>query len=232
MKKRYIHPYKEYFPHQARGLIIGTAPGHRFCAREPLKLLEGDIDFFYGSFQNRFWPVLKKVFEPESISWLRTKRQCGDFLQRHHLAIGDVIAEFYRTGHYAGDENLQMLAANKALIHRLTLNEQIDYAFFTSHEALSLFRKSIYQELLYIIETFASAELPGINPKDIFIMKLYDEAGHHYRSITLIVLRSPSPRGVDASSLLEDYRTKFAPFIESVRGQVISSPQPDSTLLS
>ncbi|MCB5251497.1 MAG: hypothetical protein RBR69_02950 [Candidatus Cloacimonadaceae bacterium] len=217
MKKRYIHPYKAYFPHQSKGLIIGTAPGHRFCFREPLKLLEGDIDFFYGSFQNRFWPVMKKVFEPDSISWLRTKRQCADFLQRHQLAIGDIMAEFYRTGHYAGDENLQILAANRDLIHRLGLNKQIDYAFFTSHESLSLFRKSIHQQLLYIIEAFPDSEMPKVNPKDIFKMKLYDEAGHYYRSITLIVLRSPSPRGVDALALLEDYQAKFALFIQTLR---------------
>ena len=217
MKKRYFHPYKEYFPHQARGLIIGTAPGHRFCARDKLKLREGDIDFFYGSFQVRFWPVMKKVFEPDSLSWLRTGRQCRDFLQRHQLAIGDIIAEFHRTGHYAGDEHLQMLAPNKNLIHRLALNQQITYAFFTSHEALRLFRKSLYKELLYIIEAYTGPEIPNINPKDIFRMKLYDEAGLEYRDITLIVLRSPSPRSVDAPSLLEDYQTKFSAFIELVK---------------
>jgi len=215
MKTRYIHPYKEYFPHQARGLIIGTAPPHRFCETDQLKLLEGDIDFFYGSYHSRFWPVLNKVFEPESISWLRTVRQCQRFLTRHNLAMGDIIAEFHRTGRSAGDENLHMLIANKQLIHRLAQNQQIDYAFFTSHEALCLFRKSIRQELLYIIEAFSGPELTAANPKDFFKMKLYDEAGHEYRSITLIVLRSPSPRGVDSLSLLEDYQLKFAPFIES-----------------
>ncbi|MDD4276269.1 MAG: hypothetical protein PHT37_00065 [Candidatus Cloacimonetes bacterium] len=218
MKTRYIHPYNEYFPHQARGLIIGTAPGHRFCVREKLTLLEGDIDFFYGSFVNRFWPVMKKVFEPESISWLRTARQCRDFLTRHNLAIGDIIAEFHRKGHYAGDENLHMLKANTNLIHRLARNEQIEYAFFTSHEAFNLFRKCIQTELLYIIEAFSGTEMPEANLKDIFTMKLYDEAGHQYRKITLIILRSPSPRGVDAPALLEDYQRKFAAFIKQEKG--------------
>ncbi|MCB5271749.1 MAG: hypothetical protein LHW56_07870 [Candidatus Cloacimonetes bacterium] len=217
MKAHYIHPYKAYFPHQARGIIIGTAPAHRFCVREELKLLEGDIDFFYGSFHNRFWPVLKRVFEPESFSWLKTTRQCRDFLARHNLAIGDTIAEFHREVHYAGDENLQMLTVNKSLIRRLAQNEQIAYAFFSSHEAFRLFRKAIRQELLYIIEAFAGNEMPGVKPKDILTMKLYDEAGHEYNKITLIILRSPSPRGVDDSALLEDYQRKFAAFIDLER---------------
>lgn len=217
MKTRYIHPYKEYFPHQARGLIIGTAPGHRFCVREELKLLEGDIDFFYGSSVNRFWPVLKKVFEPESLSWLRTGRQCREFLTRYDLAIGDIIAEFHRTRHFAGDKNLHMLTANTSLIRRLASNEKIDYAYFTSHEAFRLFRKAIRQELLYIIENYAGTEMPEVNPQDIHTMKLYDDAGHEYNKITLIVLRSPSPRGVDASALLEDYQRKFAAFIDFER---------------
>lgn len=49
-------------------------------------------------------------------------------------------------------------------------------------------------------------------------MKLYNESGAEYRQLTLIVLRSPSPRGVDALALLEDYQTKFAPFTEYQRG--------------
>lgn len=215
MKKRYVHPYKEYFPHQARGLIVGTAPGHRFCAGEKPKLLEGDLNFFYGSFYNRFWPVMKKVFEPKSLSWLRTARQCRAFLTRNNLAIGDIILEFERMGQNSGDENLHMLKANDSLIRRLAQNKQIDYAFFTSLEAFSLFRKSIRTELLYIIEAFTGPEIQEINPKEILKMKLYDDAGHEYKTITLIILRSPSPRGVDAPALLEDYQKKFAAFIEA-----------------
>lgn len=217
MKTVYTHPYKAYFPHKARGLIVGTAPGHRYSASEKPQLLEGDLDFFYGSFYNRFWPVMKRVFEPESISWLRTGRQCRDFLQRHDLAIGDIILEFHRIGRYAGDENVKMIVPNLDLIHRLARGEQIDYVYFTSHEALRLFRKSIYTELLYRIETYTGSEMPGADSKDLFDMKLYNESGAEYRQLTLIVLRSPSPRGVDALALLEDYQTKFAPFTEYQR---------------
>ncbi len=218
MKKRYIHPYKEYFPHQARGLIIGTAPGHRFSAGEKPKLLEGDINFFYGSYHNRFWLVMKKVFEPEDLSWLRTARQCRTFLMRHNLAMGDIILEFNRTGQNSGDENLHMLKANYSLIRKLAQNKQIDYVFFSSHEAFRLFRTAIREKLLYIVEEVSGPEMEQINPKDIFKMKLYDEAGHEYNAITLIILRSPSPRGVDTPALLEDYQRKFAPFIGLGKG--------------
>jgi G:T/U-mismatch repair DNA glycosylase len=213
-KNKYSHPYQGYFPHHARAVIIGTAPPHRFCTSGVRKLSEGDIDFFYGSFENRFWPVMKRVFEPQSIAWLKTKRQCTSFLQRHSLGIDDIIQEFYRNGTYAGDENLEMIKGNSKLIRKVASHPQIEYAYFTSHEAFSLFCKCIYGYFLYLIEDYQESALAGVKPSDICSLKLYDEAGNAYRKITLVTLRSPSPRGVNAENLLLDYQEKFAPFIQ------------------
>lgn len=211
MPSKYIHPYKIYFPHQAKAMIVGTAPPHRFCIAGDHRLKEGDIDFYYGSFENRFWPVLLKVFEPQTISWLRTKRQCMSFLHKYHLGIGDIIQEFYRYGTYAGDENLEMITGNDKLIHRIALHPQIKYVYFTSHEVFSLFHKCIHGQLLYLLEDYRGSALPDVKPSDIRELKLFDEAGRAFRKITLVILRSPSPRGVDIQSLLQDYQQKFLP---------------------
>lgn len=52
------HPYEPYIPEGADRLIVGTIPPYRFCRGGKDSLLEKDVDFYYGSKDNRFWDLL------------------------------------------------------------------------------------------------------------------------------------------------------------------------------
>lgn len=47
-----------------------------------------EYGFFYGHPQNRFWPLLERIFGVEPLADIEEKRA---FLLQHHLALYDVI---------------------------------------------------------------------------------------------------------------------------------------------
>ena len=80
-KNRYqtiVHPLKPLYNKDSKILILGSFPSVK--TRE--------YGFFYGHPQNRFWPLMEKLFEEELTRDIDERR---DFLLKHHIAVFDSI---------------------------------------------------------------------------------------------------------------------------------------------
>ena len=89
---RSAHPYEPYIPKGATKLIIGTIPPHRFCDRSE-ELCPGDVDFYYGSYLNRFWHLVSEVTGIR-LAFENTKaavKQRKDLLKDLNMGIMDVV---------------------------------------------------------------------------------------------------------------------------------------------
>ena len=74
------HPFPPLYDAHSRILILGSFPSVK--SREMM--------FFYGHPQNRFWHVLKRIFESDSVPMTVEARSA--FLLKHHIAVWDVLA--------------------------------------------------------------------------------------------------------------------------------------------
>jgi hypoxanthine-DNA glycosylase len=72
------HPLMPVFRTDSKILILGSFPSVK--TRE--------YGFFYGHPQNRFWPLLERIFGVKPLAGIEEKRA---FLLQHHLALYDVI---------------------------------------------------------------------------------------------------------------------------------------------
>jgi hypoxanthine-DNA glycosylase len=72
------HPLRPLFQSDSKILILGSFPSVK--TRE--------YGFFYGHPQNRFWPLLERIFGVTLSTDIEERRA---FLLRHHLALYDVI---------------------------------------------------------------------------------------------------------------------------------------------
>jgi hypoxanthine-DNA glycosylase len=72
------HPLRPLFQADSKILILGSFPSVK--TRE--------YGFFYGHPQNRFWPLLERIFGVKLSTDIKERRA---FLLQHHLALYDVI---------------------------------------------------------------------------------------------------------------------------------------------
>lgn len=72
------HPLRPFFNADSRILILGSFPSVK--TRE--------YGFFYGHPQNRFWPLLERIFAVKLSADIEERKA---FLLRHRLAVYDVI---------------------------------------------------------------------------------------------------------------------------------------------
>lgn len=195
------HPYPPCVPDTARALILGSAPPWRFCAAEPKPLRERDLDFYYGSSDhggNLLWEVLFRVFEPASVPELESLRALdlpriqrtlaqrdflGSFLQRHRLAVADILLRFERRERKAADAFLHPLEF-LPLLQLLREHPSLGQVFCTS-------RGGVYRWL----ERYLAGEGVVLSPDpecDTYSFILPDAESP---GIRVRILPSPSPVG-------------------------------------
>lgn len=73
-----IHPFGPLYDKNSRVLILGSLPSVK--SREQ--------NFFYGHPQNRFWPLIAKLFNEKVPTTIPEKRR---LILKHHLALWDTI---------------------------------------------------------------------------------------------------------------------------------------------
>src|SRR5690625_8025524 len=56
----HIHPYPPFIPENATKLIVGTLAPPRFTTGD---LLDGDVDFCYGTRDGQLWIILDRIFD-------------------------------------------------------------------------------------------------------------------------------------------------------------------------
>jgi hypoxanthine-DNA glycosylase len=127
-----IHPFEPYVPKGAKKLIIGTIPPSRFCNKtEPL--VEGDVNFYYGSKDNGFWKILEEIFNKKfqytnSIEAVEARKQ---LLTKLGIGITDIVAECVHENGKSSDRDLKEIK-HKDISTLLENNTSIGTLIYTS----------------------------------------------------------------------------------------------------
>lgn len=198
------HPYPPYYPDKAKAIIIGTAPPYRFCkpsdAQHPLK--PGDIDYFYGSVDNRLWYVIKRVFDEERLAWYRTKQHCKDVLKASDLAIADLYKKFNRRSIRADDNDLEVVEYNVGIINKILSNKcLISKLYFTSVFS--------YDEFIVMLNRNNQFRFQLLEPYEKIRIQI--SKGKVTKVFQIKVLPSPSGRGPSDDILVNEYKEAFKP---------------------
>lgn len=104
----HTHPYTPYIPKGATKLIVGTLPPPRFTTG---KLLEGDVDFCYGSRDGQLWHILNRIFDL-NLRFDTTREAINqrlEFLDTHQIGICDIVESCQRLVIDASDLGMQNL---------------------------------------------------------------------------------------------------------------------------
>lgn len=118
------HTLKPIYNRNSKVLILGTMPSVK--SRE--------LGMYYAHPQNRFWPVLKKVFNIEIIDK-------ENFLLEHSIALWDVIASCEIKG--SSDNSIKNVIPNDVL--SLIKKTEIKHIFTTGKIAYNLYNKYLYE---------------------------------------------------------------------------------------
>lgn len=176
------HPFKEFITEDSTKLIIGTIPPSRFCYSkndiENGKRFEADVEFYYGSADNKFWALISEVTGNKFEGTERGVDQRKEYLIRNKFGITDIIEECERKNKSAADSALTI---TKFRDIKSTLKEyqNINTLIYTSNKVKSLMCEHL--------NTFHSSVPGKKNNKTIKIN------GKEYN---VIILYSPSPSGL------------------------------------
>lgn len=99
MKKENLndHPFKPFIPEGAKKLLIGTIPPQRFC-KSPPELSSDDVNFYYGSKDNEFWPIIQEIFN-ETLNYennISSIDQRKELLTKQNIGITDIVDQCTR----------------------------------------------------------------------------------------------------------------------------------------
>lgn len=140
--ERIRHSFSPVYDKDSTILILGSFPSVK--SREE--------NFFYGHPRNRFWTVLSSIYHDLTPKTVEEKKQ---FLQRHHIALWDVIQECDIIG--SSDSSIRNVTPTD--IPFLLNHTAVTHIFTNGKTASRLYRK-------YIEPTTAisSIELPSTSP--------------------------------------------------------------------
>ena len=132
MEKIEIHPFEPFIPEAATKLIIGTIPPSRFC-KIPQELSPEDVNFYYGSKDNEFWPLIQTIFNKDfkyenSIAAIEQRKA---LLTEVSIGITDIVEECFRTDNGSSDKSLKIIKY-KDLKSLLVNNSDIKTLIYTS----------------------------------------------------------------------------------------------------
>jgi G:T/U-mismatch repair DNA glycosylase len=192
--KRVVHRYIEkgwYTPQNATTILLGTFPS--VLIREAFgRVRPTDVDFFYGSGDNNFWPDLSSIYR-RPLSYQRTEaaiQQRMDLLHDLGLGISDAIYACTTSGS-AVDTALQNIELNTSLIKTLDEHPAITKLYFTSSSG------KINAESLTLKMLKESGRISGMkitqNSRPRMRQFLFRPISGALRTITTITLISPSP---------------------------------------
>ncbi|MDD7362566.1 MAG: DNA-deoxyinosine glycosylase [Peptoniphilus sp.] len=125
-----VHPLKPLYDEKSKVLILGSFPSVK--TRE--------YGFFYGHPQNRFWPMMEKLFD-ETLS--RDIGERREFLLRHRLAVFDSIFQCDIVG--SSDASIKNVVPSnlseiveKADIRRVFCNGATSYKYYKKYHEKAL----------------------------------------------------------------------------------------------
>ncbi len=136
------HPFLPIADNESRALILGSFPSVQSRANA----------FYYGHPQNRFWKLLGILFSEPAPETVKEKTA---LLQRHHIALWDVVASCAIEG--SADSTLTPYALND--IASLIRGTEIKHIFLNGQKAGKLYRTRLEPET-----GIAAVILPSTSP--------------------------------------------------------------------
>lgn len=128
--KHIKHGFEPVYDSSSRILILGTLPSVK--SREQ--------QFYYGHPQNRFWKVLGRLCEEETVP--QTMEEKIHFLLKHHIAVWDVIAECDIIG--SSDSSIKNVVP--ADLTRILNGAPIQGIYANGGKAYELYMKYCYEK--------------------------------------------------------------------------------------
>ena len=122
-RREVIHNIEPLYDSNSKILILGSFPSVK--SRE--------IQFFYGHKNNRFWPIMEKLFSVK----LNSIEDKKEFLHKNHIALWDVIGSCSIEG--SDDGSIKDVKPND--ISLITNNSPIEKIFVNGKKAYELFLK-------------------------------------------------------------------------------------------
>lgn len=153
------HPYGEFVPKGATGMIIGSFPISKFSnPKRRHEIKPHEYDFFFGGEKNLLWKLLSAAFETK----ISCKQDIVSMLKQHQLGVGDVIKSCRRRDGRSSDSDLYDIGWNQELLKTLR-RHKIKTLYFTSRQVekwfFQLFPESAneFQQVLLISPSAQSA---------------------------------------------------------------------------
>lgn len=179
-----IHPWK-FFPQSGKGkkLIIGSYPPKRFT--NPQNLQDGDVDFFYGSIDNRFWDLFCEAKNLE-VNWRINPELLKQYLMDNNWIVSDIVFKTKRNRNTALDKDLKVLEWMIEILIKLINQNEIEVIYFTSKwvqqkfcQHIAPFLKS--KPLTVILISPSRAGLMSMNWARDILPQTIDETNAQYR---------------------------------------------------
>ena len=178
---KHVHPYQPFIPENTTKLIVGTLPPPRFSMNN---LLEGDINFCYGSRNGQLWKILDQIFKLNLVYETSDKaiQQRKEFLIQNKIGICDIVESCNREKIDASDLGMKDIKL-RDLISYLKKHPKVDTLLFTGGNSKNgpeyFFRKHL--KVYNLSYEIVSNEVPRI---------------HHFelgeRTIKTVSLTAPS----------------------------------------
>ena len=169
------HPFEPFINSETKFLIVGTIPPHRFCIK---KLINGDIDWFYGSKDNSFWEIISSVFDTK-IECLNTVEKRQEFSFNNNIGFIDLFHQIYRYKKSSSDSDIIPISF-KDIFKYIEKNKNINSILFTS-EYVEKLSTTLFSENSRCFVNRCSK-----------IPNKFDYICFHGRNIKWIKLKSPS----------------------------------------
>lgn len=137
-----IHPIPPLYNADSRILILGSFPSIK--SREAM--------FFYGHPQNRFWPLLARLFDESVPQSIPEKR---DLALRHNIALWDSIHSCTISG--SSDSSIRDVVPNDLSV--ILDNSRVERIFCngaTSHR--------LYTKYIFPLTGIEAVKLPSTSP--------------------------------------------------------------------
>ena len=140
--QRIIHPIPPLFDAESRILILGSFPSVK--SREAM--------FFYGHPQNRFWPLLARLFDESVPASIEDKKALA---LRHHIALWDTIRSCTIVG--SSDSSVRDVVPND--LSAILDHSRVERIFCNGALSYNMYRR-------YIFPTtgIEAAKLPSTSP--------------------------------------------------------------------
>lgn len=197
------HPYEAFVNSDTKYLIVGTVPPHRFCDDSAL-LLEGDVDWFYGSKDNKFWDILAEVFHSQ-IGDLKSVESRQQFARSNYLGFVDLFHELYRYKESSSDSDIIPISF-KNIFEYVKANEFIEAVLFTSE-----YVEKLATGLLRETGTSYVQRRSKLKPRDLDVFKLGD------REVKWIKLTSPSRQRADSFKAKANEWQRYFDYLQKVK---------------